>query len=112
MSSNGIVNKRYEDICQEHKKKATLGYNNSPGWFKIDQGAVSTYNMEPMDIPLGYSTRSSYYEILLHYFKNYNVEPNWINGNGVWGHIDTETGKWNGLIALVRTVYPYPDYKL
>ena len=83
-----------------------MGYNNYRGWFNYDQNASETHSMEPLYIKKGgvFSTKVSYFEILNDYFNNYNIEPSWIYGNGMWGHVDAETGRWTGLIGLVKSL--------
>ena len=48
------------------------------------------------------SAIAQYHEILIPFFKNYNIVNNWIDCNYTFGEYDNKTGKWTGALGQVN----------
>ena len=90
---------RYKDVCGGEKKRVNIGYNNVWDVFKVE-------NNELQEDPKDRSGNTNYssifmWEIFKLFFSIYNIEPNWLDCNGVGGHYDEDLGGWTGCMGKV-----------
>ena len=90
----------YKEICSGEKIKVNLGFNNDPGYLKVEDNKLL---QDPPSSPVkGKSTLISQdWEVLDKFFSLYNIEPNWLNCNFSWGWFDEEQGAWTGCLGKV-----------
>ena len=105
LNKDGTVgsNIRYQDICSD-KYAVSIAYYNS--WHVFNNSMVEYKSVSHKsghgDLVGLFSSISYNYEIIGTFLENYDINVYWIDCNYNWGTIDTETGKWTGLIGQVN----------
>ena len=97
--SREIIHKSYKEICSGKPKKVNLGFVNNE--------RMIVENSTLMEIPKQdfifgkWSQMSLDWEVLSKFFSLQNIEPNWVDCEGNFGHYDEELGGWTGCIGKV-----------
>ena len=72
---------------------------NYPNVLKVENNKLLEF---PQGSSLKYEISDAYiWEILKIFFSIHNIEPNWLNCNGVAGHYDEDLGGWTGCMGKV-----------
>ena len=96
MISKEVEVASYKDVCGGEKKRVNFGYNNKFHALKVENNEIMNYPTEKRQLRL-----SSDWEVFTKFFSIYNIEPDWLNCNGVYGHYDEDLGGWTGCMGKV-----------
>ena len=99
--SKEITYKSYKEICSGEPKKVNLGYLGNDQWFKVENNKLLPYPPLGTDLYGVYSAMSYNWEVLSKFFSLYNIEPNWVHCNYIFGYYDEELGGWTGCMGKV-----------
>ena len=100
MISREVKVPSYKEVCGGEKKRVNLGYNNDPGFFKVDDNKL--VQDPPKRNEKGkFSDIPQNWEVLNKFFSLHNIEPNWLNCDYSWGWYDKEQGGWTGCMGKV-----------
>ena len=90
----------YKEICSGEKTIVHLGYNNYRAMLKVEDNKL--LQVPRKRIFKGTTSEISHnWEIFNKFFSIYNIDPIWLNCQGVWGNYDEETGAWTGCMGKV-----------
>ena len=114
--SKEISYKSYKEICTEEPKKVNIGFLND-AFFKVENNTMMEFPQSCDDFPhkpelaevsthnpciygaYGYMSRD--WEVLSKFFSIHNIEPNWLDCNGIYGRYDEDLGGWTGCMGQV-----------
>ena len=77
-----------EEECNMRDKPIRVAYNIWQPYFSFDSGKLDTLSLESI--------------FLTTMFERFNLNPIWVNAGQSWGSKDKTTGRWGGVIGLVR----------
>ena len=98
--SKEISYKSYKEICSGKQKKVNIGFYN-------DKERMIVENNTLMEIPKQefifgkWSQMSQAWEVLSKFFSLHNIEPNWLDCEGITGRYDEDLGGWTGCVGKV-----------
>ena len=93
---------KYLEICNIDNFVVNIAYYFHPTWFEIDNNTMKEWN-DYKCLKDGCSNVPYDFEILETFIQNYKiVNINWIDCNYTWGLLNHDTGKWTGLVGLVK----------
>ena len=91
--------KSYKEICQG-KKKLDIGYNNWVFILRVENGTLHKYPTQ--NYIFGQEPSMSHpWEVLSAFFSLHNIEPNWLDCKGSYGHYSSDLGGWSGCMGKV-----------
>ena len=97
MISREVEVASYKDVCGGEKRRVNIGYLEYPNVFKVENNKPIEYpSIKKIEIGDAYN-----WEILKIFFSIHNIEPNWLNCNGVAGYYDEDLGGWTGCMGKV-----------
>ena len=97
MISREVEVARYKDVCGGEKRRVNFGYFQYPNILEVeDNKLVEFMSIDKIELSDAYD-----WEILKIFFSIHNIEPNWLNCNGVAGYNDEDLGGWTGCIGKV-----------
>ena len=94
MISREVEVASYKDVCGGEKRRVNFGYFNYENFLKVENNELQEY-------PKGLIGDMFPWEIFTKFFSIYNIEPNWLNCNGVGGHYDEDLGGFTGCMGKV-----------
>ena len=93
--------KSYKEICSGEKKKVNVGFNNMNKHLQ-NNSLVVPGPRNPENYIYGiYSQMSLDWEVLSKFFSIHNIQANWLDCHGSYGHFDKDQGGWTGCMGKV-----------
>ena len=100
--SKEISYKSYKEICSGEKKKVNLGHWGNWAGMTVENNSIVPETKTTEDYMHGkYSAMPLDWEVLSKFFSIHNIEPNWLDCNGITGIYDEELGGWTGCMGKV-----------
>ena len=97
MISREVEVASYKDVCGGEKRRVNFGYFQYPNILEVeDNKLVEFMSIDKIELSDAYD-----WEILKIFFSIHNIEPNWLNCNGVAGYYDEDLGGWTGCMGKV-----------
>ena len=97
---NEIGFKSYKEICHGEKIKVNLGFFNDSMVMLVENNTLM--QSPKQDFIFGkYAQMSRVWQVLLKFFSNHNIEPNWLDCKGTPGWYDEDLGGWTGCMGKV-----------
>ena len=96
MISREVEVASYKDVCGGEKRRVNIGYANIWNIMKVENNELQDYPAWTM-----YRAAIKIVEIFTKFFSHHNIEPSWLNCNGVAGHYDEDQGGWTGCMGKV-----------
>ena len=98
--------KSYKEICNGEPKKVNLGFWGNDG---TEESGMKVENNTLVQRPKylheyingRYASMSLTWEVLVPFFSNHNIEPNWLDCNKTAGWYDEDLGGWTGCMGKV-----------
>ena len=100
MISREVKVPSYKEICGGEKTIVHLGYNNYHSMLKVEDNMLLQYPRKRALMGVA-SQISPDWEIFRKFFSLYNIEPIWLDCQGVYGHYDKKQGAWSGCMGKV-----------
>ena len=97
MISREVEVASYKDVCGGEKRRVYFGYFEYPNFLEVENNKLVEYPTSKKIF--GYDPYI--WEILKIFFSIHNIEPNWLNCNGVAGYYDEDLGGWTGCMGKV-----------
>ena len=98
--SKEIGYKSYKEICSRESKKVNIGFKNDLERMTVENSTLMQIPKQTFIFGQG-SSMSAHWEVLSKFFSIHNIEPNWLDCNGIPGHYDEELGGWTGCVGKV-----------
>ena len=96
--------KSYKEICSGEKKKVNLAYYGNMDRTLVVQNnsLVVPLPRYPEDYIYGLWSQLSWdWEVLSKFFSIHNIQANWLDCHGTYGHFDKDQGGWTGCMGKV-----------
>ena len=92
MISREVEVARYKDVCGGEKRRVYIGYIEYPNYLEVENNKLVEFpSINKIEIGDAYP-----WEVLTIFFSIHNIEPNWLDCNGVAGYYDEDLGGWTG----------------
>ena len=99
-----ISYKSYKEICSGETKKVNLGFWGNWNGMKVENNSLVTIEKDENYYYIHGKISSNMAldgEVLAKFFSIHNIEPNWLDCNGIFGHYDEDLGGWTGCVGKV-----------
>ena len=82
-----------DTVCNMKNKPIRIAHNMLPPFFAVNNGMIDITTLESI--------------VLKTLLEKHNLRPFWVNAGQVWGNKDKTTGKWDGIVGLVKEEFVY-----
>ena len=80
-----------DTVCNMRNRQLRIAHNTWPPFFAVTEGVIDDTTLESI--------------VIKTFLEKHSLEPVWVHAGQVWGNIEKTTGKWNGIVGLVRLIF-------